>query len=337
MNETIEKPRNSVAIYFMAALALALGVSAGVWLQKGDSSGGVASGLPVYDSVGGDFTLVDHDGQEARLSQYRGKAVLLHFGFTHCPDVCPTTLLEVARIKKDLGPLAERFQNLFVSVDPDRDTPARLKEYVQYFDPDIVGLTGSKAQLDEMTGNYKAFYELRREGSETDYNVDHSSYGYLIDTQGRVRSMHPYNDWAPLPGEIRQVLAEAPEPTAVSDPGKGSALFDPSVPRLSRAQHFSAWLVNEANPVPLNHLHDWTLHLETPSGEPVAGATIGIDGGMPEHSHGLPTEPKVTHELGDGKYLVEGVRFQMAGWWQLALNVSAGDDNDIVTFDLIVP
>ncbi|HCB50857.1 MAG TPA: hypothetical protein DEP47_15400 [Chloroflexi bacterium] len=87
----------------------------------------------------------------------------------------------------------------------------------------------------------------------------------------------------------------------------------------------------------MNEIHSWTIHLETPDGQAVENAQIAVDGGMPQHNHGFPTAPEVTEELGGGDYLLEGVKFNMAGWWELKLAISAGDQTDDVTFNLVLP
>jgi protein SCO1/2 len=137
--------------------------------------------------IGGDFTLTDHNGKRARLKDFRGKVVLLTFGYTHCPDVCPTTLAEFKQVKQALGKQGDRLQALFVSVDPGRDTPALLKQYVGHFDPTFVGLTGAKKELGQMTQGYLAKYRTHESGSAAGYLVDHTAFIYLIDMEGKVR------------------------------------------------------------------------------------------------------------------------------------------------------
>lgn len=137
--------------------------------------------------IGGDFTLTNHDGGQTSLAEFRGQAVLLAFGYTNCPDVCPTTLADFKRVKQALGGQGQRLQALFISVDPERDTPAHLKAYVGHFDPSFIGLTGSADALQATTQKYMAKYRLRDRGSAAGYQVDHTAFIYLIGPQGKVR------------------------------------------------------------------------------------------------------------------------------------------------------
>src|SRR5579862_3996206 len=115
--------------------------------------------LPVL-AVGGDFALTDDNNQPFELSSLRGKAVLIFFGYTSCPDVCPTTLSKLSSVQKQLGPDATRVKTLYITVDPDRDTPAVLKADLGYFDLDALGLTGTKSEIDNVVGLYGASYEI---------------------------------------------------------------------------------------------------------------------------------------------------------------------------------
>lgn len=132
-----------------------------------------------------DFHLLDTDATPRRLSDYRGKVTITFFGFTHCPDVCPTALMKLALVMKQLGSLADKVQVLFVTLDPDRDTPAELKSYVAFFDPRFVGLTGSNAQIYAAATSFSVHYAKVGRGS--DYSIDHSTGVYVCDTTGRLR------------------------------------------------------------------------------------------------------------------------------------------------------
>lgn len=110
--------------------------------------------------------------------------------------------------------------------------------------------------------------------------------------------------------------------------------LDYSLSRPSEAGAFRVSYKSETTPPPVSRLHSWTLHVETPDGKPVDGATIKVDGDMPQHLHGLPTRPAVTQALGNGDYLVEGIKFQMGGWWQMYFDITAADQSDKVTFNL---
>jgi protein SCO1/2 len=133
------------------------------------------------------FTLTDHTGVTRTLADYRGKAVLIFFGFTHCPDVCPTTLVEAAEAIKLLGPKGDRLQVLFVTVDPERDTPESLARYVPAFHPSFVGLWGDPDTIARTAKDFKVFYQKTQESSSGSYSIDHTAASYLFDTEGRVR------------------------------------------------------------------------------------------------------------------------------------------------------
>jgi len=134
---------------------------------------------------GHSLELADHTGKPRRLEDWRGKAVVLVFGFTQCPDVCPTTLADVALALKELGPDAERVQVLMVSVDPERDTPQVLGKYVTAFDPRFVALRGDLEATRKVAQDFKVYFEKRKQGES--YTVDHSAQSYVIDPQGRLR------------------------------------------------------------------------------------------------------------------------------------------------------
>ncbi len=138
-----------------------------------------------------DFTLTDQDGQPVRLSDYRGKLVVLFFGYTHCPDVCPTTLARLNQVMQALEDEAKAVQVLFISVDPERDTPAVLKQFLSHFNPAFVGLTG---QAEAVAAVYPAFgvYVKKEEvGSAAGYLVTHTARLYVIDRQGRLVLTYP--------------------------------------------------------------------------------------------------------------------------------------------------
>jgi protein SCO1 len=129
--------------------------------------------------------LTDHTGKPRRLEDFRGKAVVLFFGFTHCPDICPTTLADISQAIKGLGADAERVQVLMVSVDPERDTQDSLAKYVTAFDPRFLGLRGDLAATKKVAAEFKIYFEKRKQGDG--YTVDHSGQSYVIDPQGRLR------------------------------------------------------------------------------------------------------------------------------------------------------
>jgi len=150
------------------------------------------NGAPQFKSTditgapyGQTLELADHHGKPRRLEDWRGKVVVLFFGFTHCPDICPTTLAEIAQAVKTLGPDAERVQVLMVSVDPERDTPEALAKYVTAFDPRFLALRGDLAATRKVAGEFKIYFEKAKSGES--YTVNHSAQSYVIDPQGRLR------------------------------------------------------------------------------------------------------------------------------------------------------
>lgn len=134
-----------------------------------------------------DFQLTDHDGRPRTLKDFRGKAVVVFFGYTHCPDVCPTTLSEIAEAKRLLGPDGAKVQGVFVTVDPQRDTPEMLKAYMANFGPDFVALRGTPEQLAAVAKEYKIYYKKVDGKTPDSYTMDHSAGSYVYDPQGRVR------------------------------------------------------------------------------------------------------------------------------------------------------
>jgi protein SCO1/2 len=139
-----------------------------------------------------DFELTDQKGAPFRLSDQTGKIVLVFFGYTHCPDVCPITLSEYMRIKESLGDLAENVSFVFITIDPERDTPDRLGEHLQIFDPEFVGLTGEAEQLAQVWKDYGVYIERRETEGASGYLLDHNPIIYAIDRQGNWRLTYPF-------------------------------------------------------------------------------------------------------------------------------------------------
>lgn len=142
------------------------------------------------EPVGGPFRLVDHTGKARSETDYRGRLLLLYFGFTWCPDVCPTDLQAIAEAMQRLGKAADAVQPLFVTLDPERDTPARLAAYVTFFHPRLVGLTGDAGSIREVASAYKVYY-AKVPSSRSDYTIDHSGYVYLMDGSGQYLGFFP--------------------------------------------------------------------------------------------------------------------------------------------------
>ncbi len=143
------------------------------------------------DITGADFgkelSLIGHDGKPRTLADFRGRLVVLSFGYTHCPDICPTTLADAAAALKSLGADAARVQVLFVTVDPERDSPAVLAQYVPAFDPGFLGLSGDAAATQRVAKEFKIFYEKRPGSAPGSYTMDHSAQLYVFDAEGRLR------------------------------------------------------------------------------------------------------------------------------------------------------
>ena len=138
-------------------------------------------------TFGRDFALNDASGKPRTLADYRGKAVVIFFGYTQCPDVCPTTLAELAEVMKKLGPDADRVQVLFVTIDPERDTPQLLAQYVPAFDPRFMGLYGDAAATERTAKEFKILYQKQPGALPGSYTMDHSAGSYIFDTKGRLR------------------------------------------------------------------------------------------------------------------------------------------------------
>lgn len=139
-----------------------------------------------------DFALTDHHGQQRSLKDFRGKVVVVFFGFTQCPDVCPTSMQELAEVKQALGADGERLQGVFISVDPERDTLELLKAYMGNFEPSFLALRPTPEQLPALAKDFKIYYKKIDGTTPTSYGMDHSAGSYLYDPQGRLRVYHRY-------------------------------------------------------------------------------------------------------------------------------------------------
>jgi len=149
-----------------------------------------AEALPVNTRMGGDFILPSTQGSPLDTRELQGKVVLLNFGFATCPDVCPMVLARLRQVMTELRDDAARTQVVFVSFDPSRDTVGVLKEYVSHFHPDIIGATGTEAEIATVARQYGAVYMKEDTGSAAGYGFAHSDYIYLLDMQGRVRKLY---------------------------------------------------------------------------------------------------------------------------------------------------
>ncbi|MFN7570873.1 MAG: SCO family protein [Betaproteobacteria bacterium] len=134
-----------------------------------------------------DFALTDVQGQRRTLAGFRGKVVVVFFGFAQCPDVCPGTLSQLAEIKRRLGADGDKLQAVFITVDPERDTPAVLAQYVPAFDPSFIGLYGTPEETAKVAKDFKVFYQKVAGKTPTSYTIDHTAGSYVFDKEGRVR------------------------------------------------------------------------------------------------------------------------------------------------------
>ncbi len=172
-------PRIIYAAMGVALAVLLIGAGALLWLTGGGNSSAAFG-------IGGPFTLEDGAGKTVTDRDYRGKYMLVYFGYTHCPDICPTTLSAVADALDKLGSKAQRIVPLFITVDPRRDTPQVMKQYAAAFGPSFVGLTGTAAEIAAVAKEYRVYYAEHRTGpGPDDYSMDHSSVLYLMDGNGR--------------------------------------------------------------------------------------------------------------------------------------------------------
>jgi protein SCO1/2 len=170
-----------VSTAFLAGLVLCLGT---ILIMTGRLSAPVAQQVA---AVGGPFKLIDHNGQVVTDQDLKGRPFLVFFGFTHCPDVCPTALFEISQILRALGPDAERVRALFITVDPERDTPAVMKDYLSSFDRHLSGLTGDPAAVAAAAKAYRVYFK-KVPLDQGGYTMDHTAIVYLMDKEGRFVS-----------------------------------------------------------------------------------------------------------------------------------------------------
>jgi protein SCO1/2 len=181
MNERLSRPLIVVAAF---AASLAIGLALTLWLLGGPRIVTTAS------AIGGPFQLVDQSGQAVTDKNLQGKPTIIFFGFTHCPDVCPTALFEMSEILRAMDKDADRINAFFVSVDPERDTPAIMKDYLGSFDPHLKGLSGSPEAVAEIVSAYRV-YAKKVPLKDGDYTMDHTALIYLMDRDGRF--VAPFN------------------------------------------------------------------------------------------------------------------------------------------------
>ncbi|HAJ13013.1 MAG: SCO family protein [Hydrogenophaga sp.] len=156
-----------------------------------------------------DFDLPDQHGRQRTLADFRGKVVVIFFGYTQCPDVCPTSMIEMAEARRLLGADGERLQGIFISVDPERDTPEIMREYMDSFDPSFLALHVSAEALPELAKRFRIVYQKVEGPTPTSYTMDHSAGSYVYDTQGRVRLYERYGSGAQaLADDVKKLLSE---------------------------------------------------------------------------------------------------------------------------------
>lgn len=156
-----------------------------------------------------ELPLTDHNGQPRSLKDFAGKVVVVFFGYTQCPDVCPTSMSELAEVKRALGADGGKLQGIFVTVDPERDTPEVLKAYMASFDPSFLALRGTPGQLAAVAKDFKIYYKRVDGQTPTSYTMDHSAGSYVYDPAGRLRVYHRYGSGAQaLAADVRALLDE---------------------------------------------------------------------------------------------------------------------------------
>ena len=184
-----------------ALRCLSLGLFASVPLAMLSACSDPRPQFAAVDITGADyaqgFSLSDHNGRPRSLKDFAGKVVVVFFGYTQCPDVCPTSMLELAQVRKALGADGERLQGIFISVDPERDTPEVLKSYMSNFDPSFVALRPTPERLAATAKDFKVYYKKVEGKTPGSYSMDHSAGSYVYDTQGRLRLYTRYGSGVP--------------------------------------------------------------------------------------------------------------------------------------------
>jgi protein SCO1/2 len=193
MNKSMNK-RHALRLLAWSGLAAVAGTALTACTDRKPSFNAV-------DITGADyakgFTLADADGRQRTLADFKGKVVVMFFGYAQCPDVCPTTMTEMAQVKQQLGSDGDKLQVLFVTVDPERDTPAVMKAYMGAFDPAFVALIPTPEQLAALAKDYKVYYKKVEGKTPTSYSMDHSAASFVYDTEGRLRLYARYGAGVP--------------------------------------------------------------------------------------------------------------------------------------------
>ena len=205
----IQSMKKRTALQFIAISAIITGAT-GLF----SACSPAAPKFTAIDITGADyaknFSLPDHNGKVRTLQDFQGKIVMMFFGYTQCPDVCPTSMSEMAEIKKLLGPDGDRLQGIFVSVDPDRDKPEMLKAYMENFDPSFLALVTTPEKTKEVAKEYKVYYKKVDGPTETSYTVDHTAGSYVYDTTGKLRLFTRYGTKPELTAaDLKILLSQA--------------------------------------------------------------------------------------------------------------------------------
>jgi protein SCO1/2 len=203
MNKSMNK-RHVLRLLGWTGLAAVAGTGLGACTDRKPSFNAV-------DITGADyakgFTLADADGRQRTLADFKGKVVVMFFGYAQCPDVCPTTMTEMAQVKQQLGSDGDKLQVLFVTVDPERDTPPVMKAYMGAFDPAFVALIPTPEQLPALAKDYKVYYKKVEGKTPTSYSMDHSAASFVYDTEGRLRLYARYGAGVPaMVSDLRALL-----------------------------------------------------------------------------------------------------------------------------------
>jgi len=204
-----KSPPGGASRYLLVAAVLAglvvLGTGGYLALMLRDNPQGVA-GSPLAGAIGGPFQLVDQNGKTVTEADLRGKWSLIYFGYTHCPDACPTALNDISIALSELGAKRDQVRPVFITVDPERDTPKVLKDYVTAFDAPIVGLTGTPEQVAKAAKGYRVYFAKHPEPGG-DYSMDHSSVIYVMDPEGRfTASFAPDSTPEQMAGRLKKLV-----------------------------------------------------------------------------------------------------------------------------------
>lgn len=196
----------------LLAVVLIVGALGFAAYQLYQHPGGMTGGTPTMPAVGGPFSLTDHNGGPVTEAAFKGKLMLVYFGYTYCPDVCPTALTEMGNAVEALGPAGDKVVPVFVTVDPARDTPEHLKEYLSFFHPRFVGLTGTSEQVAAAAKAYRVYYAKAKTDAAgasdaLDYLMDHTSIVYLMGPEGALKAHFPHGAGADaMAKKIRELL-----------------------------------------------------------------------------------------------------------------------------------